>query len=79
VGQADAILCSPPYADSVNGGHHGIDPAKGVHAALRPRSSRHNRELLQSYTTYGTADGQVGALKSGPCPGGRRTWATWGR
>jgi hypothetical protein len=83
VGQAEAIVCSPPYADSVNGAGHGIDPGKGVRAGLRPRSNGRSRVRLADYTTYGTTPGQLGALKSGPCPGGEAEvgdvqTTTWG-
>jgi hypothetical protein len=89
VGQADAILTSPPYADQVIRARTSVRPIsfdKNAYCWGTIAGGAH------AFDAYGTAEGQVGALKSGPCPGGEAgvddvetlTWAGiysqgWGR
>jgi 16S rRNA G966 N2-methylase RsmD len=63
----EAIVTSPPYADSINSSKSGIDWTK----AKRPERWLHgeNRHAVQASADhkmkYGQTEGQIGALKSG--------------
>lgn len=65
-GGVDAVVTSPPYADSVNSGNHGIDWSKcdAVEGRRRGDGTRHEA-AFRSQMAYGVADGQIGALSAG--------------
>uniref|UniRef100_A0A6M3XK84 Putative methyltransferase n=2 Tax=viral metagenome TaxID=1070528 RepID=A0A6M3XK84_9ZZZZ len=57
-GDVDAVVCSPPYADSMETSG-GIDPSKSKHIG-GPHSQMNNSD-----TRYGHTPGQLGNMKSG--------------
>lgn len=63
----DGVVGSPPYADSVNSEQHGIDWTKAGPATgnrKRGEGCKHE-ETLNSQLSYGSVDGQLGAMKEG--------------
>jgi len=68
-GQLDAVVSSPPYADSVNSTQHGIDftkakkdyPGRVMHEQRVALADKRHSEQ-----SYGKTDGQIGALHAGP-------------
>ena len=66
-GMIDAVICSPPYADSVNASSHGIDWNKmGPATGNRKRGSGCKHEqTFRDQLAYGiTTEGQIGAMKA---------------
>lgn len=66
----EAIVTSPPYADSVNAQKHGIDWSKvdrtnpNTGNRKRGADTKHGQTLTDQLS-YGKTEGQIGALKSG--------------
>lgn len=66
MGKVDAVITSPPYANSVNRKDgHGFDWSKGVQFEARPKSAQRHYEKLAEKTHYGETEGQIGALRPG--------------
>lgn len=66
-GSIDAVVSSPPYADSVNSGEHGIDWTKtGPAIGNRRRGEGTQHEAtLNAQLAYGQTSGQIGAMSEG--------------
>ncbi len=72
MGNLDAVLCSPPWADSLSP-YGGALQAKATRAANERRGWRltdaaYDYKNTNDTTTYGTHPGQLGALKPGEPP-----------
>lgn len=66
-GDISAVVSSPPYAETINSGSHGIDWTKvGPATGNRKRGAgtKHD-ETLRDQLQYGASDGQMGAMKPG--------------
>jgi 16S rRNA G966 N2-methylase RsmD len=64
-GAFDAVVGSPPYADSVNSQQHGIDLSKTKRDGDAPLRWRRDGQLKGHLLEYGTSPGQLGAMKEG--------------
>jgi len=61
-GSIDAVISSPPYADSVNATHNGIDWQKANRPDRLTESDDRHNPMSTGEMNYGQSDGQIGAL-----------------
>jgi hypothetical protein len=66
-GDAEAVLTSPPYADSVSRDSGGVTEGPGATSCHDPRKGgrRQTRDGCSSLPDYGATGGQLGALPAG--------------
>lgn len=68
-GAVDAVISSPPYAESVKGDHREIETAKESHAARTNPGQGGSLGKSQRFGGYGATAGNIGNLKEGDVDG----------
>lgn len=70
IAQAQGVVSSPPYADSVNSAQSGIDWGKANRPdRLADSPNRHGVQGAGQEMHYGSTPGQLGAMPAGDSPG----------